>query len=50
MISNTVVAGTVDTNLPANTTMLGPRGWCSVGGTSSAIGFGLCKLYIESDY
>lgn len=42
--------GTVTTNLPTATTFLAPRGWMSVGGTSSVIGIGLMGLYIESDY
>lgn len=37
------------TDIPSNTTALAPRGWCSVGGTSSVVGIGLGSLYIESD-
>jgi hypothetical protein len=36
------------TDLPAVTTLLSPRGWISVGGTSSVIGFALAKLYIDA--
>jgi hypothetical protein len=40
---------TVAGDMPANTTFLGPRAYCSVGGTSSVIGITLFSLYIESD-
>jgi hypothetical protein len=43
-------SGTITTNLPTNTTLLAPRGWMSVGGTSSVIGIALTSLYIETDY
>ena len=36
-------------DLPANTTFLAPRGYCSVGGTSSVIGLTLFGLYVETD-
>lgn len=42
--------GTITTGLPANTTLLAPRGWTSVGGTSSVTGIALMSGYIESDY
>ena len=42
--------GTITTNLPTTTTLLAPRGWMSVGGTSSVIGISLMGLYIETDY
>ena len=45
-----VASGTIATDLPANTTLLAPRGWMSVGGTSSVIGIALMSLYIETDY
>jgi len=41
---------TVNTNLVVNTTMIAPRGWMSVGGTSSVIGIALSNLYIETDF
>lgn len=44
-----VVTGTASTNLPASSTLLAPRGWISVGGTSSVIGISLIGLYIETD-
>jgi hypothetical protein len=37
-------------NLPASTTLLAPRGWTSVGGSSSVVGIALAGLYIESNY
>jgi hypothetical protein len=43
-------SGTINTNMPTNTTLLAPRGWMSVGGTSSVIGIALMSLYIETDY
>lgn len=46
----TVFTHTATTSLPADTTLLAPRGWYSVGGTSSVIGYALASLYIETDY
>lgn len=40
----------ITTNKPADTTLLAPRGYYSVGGTSSVIGYALCQCYIETDY
>lgn len=45
-----VATGTVTTNLPTATTLLAPRGWMSVGGTSSVIGISFMSGYIESDF
>jgi hypothetical protein len=36
-------------DLPANTTFMGIRGYHSVGGTSSVVGFGLMSIYAEID-
>lgn len=44
------VTGLITTNLPAATTLLAPRGWTSVGGTSSAIGLAFMGLTLETDY
>jgi hypothetical protein len=44
------VTGVIASNLPAVTTLLAPRGWSSVGGTSSVIGIALMGLTIETDY
>lgn len=49
LTTGAVVEGTLTTNLPTTTTALAPRGWMSVGGTSSVIGISLMKLYVESD-
>lgn len=38
------------TDLPGPTQFLTPRGFKSVGGTSSTVGFGLLNLYVETDY
>lgn len=45
-----VFSGVITTNLPTTSTLLAPRGWMSVGGTSSVIGIALMSLYLESDY
>lgn len=37
------------TDIPSNTTLLSSRGYHSVGGTSSVVGFTLFGLYVESD-
>lgn len=42
--------GTISTDLPSSTTFLAPRGYCSVGGTSSVIGITLFSLYVETDF
>jgi hypothetical protein len=44
-----VASGSITTNIPSNTTLLAPRGWMSVGGTSSVIGIALMSLYTETD-
>lgn len=46
--TGTIVEG-VD-SIPANTVLLGPKGWISVGGTSSVIGIGLHSIYIGTNY
>ena len=50
LATGAVASGTITTNLPSTTTALAPRGWMSVGGTSSVIGITLNTLYIETDY
>ena len=50
LATGNTAAGTASTDLPANTTLLAPRGWMSVGGTNSVIGIALMGLYIESDF
>lgn len=44
-----VATGNYSTDIPANTVLMGPTGWMSVGGTSSVIGLALISLYIETD-
>jgi hypothetical protein len=41
------IMGRFSANLPAVGTMLSPRGWLSVGGTSSVIGIGLASLVVQ---
>ena len=50
LATGAVATGTISTNLPTTGTLLAPRGWMSVGGTSSVIGIALMTLYVESDY
>lgn len=49
-VSGKKATGTLSSNLPANTLLLAPRGWVSVGGSASAIGFSLMLAAIETDY
>jgi hypothetical protein len=48
--TSNAASGTVSANLPTASTLLAPRGWMSVGGTSSVIGIALMNLYIETDF
>lgn len=50
LATGATASGTITTNLPALGTLLAPRGWMSVGGTSSVIGIALMGLYIETGY
>ncbi len=50
LITNAAARGTIFVNLPSATTLLAPRGWMSVGGTSSVIGISLMSAYLESDF
>ena len=45
--SGAIASGTITTNLPATTSVLAPKGYCSVGGTSSVIGFALTGFYLD---
>jgi hypothetical protein len=45
-----VATGSIAADLPTNTALLSPRGWMSVGGTSSVIGLALMTCEIGSDY
>ncbi len=42
-----VAIGTITTNMPSASTFMAPRGWVSVGGTSSVIGFAAYSVYLE---
>lgn len=52
LFTNTKFTGatTAGTNSPANGTTLSARGWHSVGGTSSVVGFTLVSMYLETDF
>ncbi len=50
VVTGAVAAGSATVDLPAATAFLAPRGWISVGGTSSVVGFALMSLTLESDY
>lgn len=50
LVTGAVATGTITTGLPSVSTLLAPRGWMSVGGTSSVIGIALMSQYIETDY
>ena len=43
-------SGTVTTNLPDVSTLLGPAGACSVGGTSSVVGVALMGILVAREY
>lgn len=50
LVTDAVATGTITTDMPSSTTLLSPRGYCSVGGTSSVIGYALMGMYTETDY
>ena len=45
--SGATASGTITTDLPATTALLAPRGWMSVGGTSSIIGIALNSMMLD---
>ncbi len=47
LVSGATASGTITTDLPATGTLLAPRAWMSVGGTSSVIGLGLNSLVLD---
>ena len=47
LISGATASGTITTNLPATSALLGPRGWMSVGGTLSVIGIGVNGVVLD---
>ena len=50
LTTSATATGSVSTDIPTSTTLMGPRGGISVGGTSSVVGIALMSLYIETDY
>lgn len=40
-------SGQITTNMPAAATLLAPRGYCSVGGTSSVVGIGTGTMFVD---
>jgi hypothetical protein len=47
LVSGATASGNITTDLPVVGTIMVPRGYMSVGGTSSVIGFGLNSLYVD---
>jgi hypothetical protein len=48
--SGASATGTISAaNLPATLTLMSPRGWCSVGGSATVVGFSLMNFYLESN-
>lgn len=47
LVSGATASGNITTDLPPVATLMAPRGWISVGGTSSVIGFGLNSMYLD---
>ena len=47
LVSGATASGTITTDLPSTSALLAPRGWMSVGGTSSVIGMGLNSIYLD---
>ena len=47
LVSGATASGTITTDLPTTATLLAPRGWISVGGTSAVIGMGLVSMYLD---
>lgn len=44
------VTGSTSTDMPAANTLLAAKGWMSVGGTSSVIGYKLSSVWVESNF
>ena len=47
LLSGATASGTIVADVPTTATLLAPRGWMSVGGTSSVIGLGLNSLVLD---
>ncbi len=50
VIGGAFISGTVNTNLPANTTFLSPQVWTNNGTTSAAVGIDVISLDVETEY
>ena len=50
LVSGVATSGTISTDLPASTTLLGIQGWTNNGATGLAVGIDLINCYIETDY
>lgn len=50
MLLSTSITGVIAADLPDTVTLIAPRGWISVGGTSSVIGIALMSLYLTTKY
>lgn len=49
LVAGTTFSTSTTTDIPATTLFMTPRGYRSVGGTSSTIGFGIVSIYVETD-
>lgn len=49
LVAGTTFSTSTTTDIPASTQFLSPRGYKSVGGTSSTVGLGVVSLYTEAD-
>ena len=47
LVSGATASGTVTTDLPSTATLLAPRGWMSVGGTSAVVGIGVNSVMLD---
>lgn len=50
LVSSVSTSGTISTDLPASTTLLGIQGWTNNGATNLAVGIDLINCYVETDY
>lgn len=48
LVTGATTSGNFNTKLPSTTTLLSPRAWMSVGGTSSVIGIGVTSIYLDT--
>ena len=47
LVSGATASGSITTDLPATSSLLAPRGWMSVGGTSSVVGIGVASMMVD---